>query len=239
MALNTPCVQTALAPDGKTLACYDFDGDVWLFDTATGESIFERKDFFHPSRFGVSSISMAADLGAAASGQPSSEYAAPFLFVNFGFSPDGRYFLAGSVLLAGDESNAFAYDLIERHEASVGRGVRSAIKGQFVFLGNDRILAVDQSAPLKSSVVAFPSGQKLEELPLATDVHIEASADFAYLIAGPSKDFALALIDVKKKSVLARVKFNAADIYHGTLVFEQADGTVHSWTLPPKRLPPR
>ncbi len=159
MILNTSCIQTALAPDGKSLACYDVQGTLSLFDTATGNSIFERKNFFHPTEFGMYLVSYAVAIDSVVSGPGNSDSSPPFLFVNFGFSPDGRYFLAGSVLLAGNESKAFAYDLIDKHETSVGRGVRDAIQGQFVFVGNDRIAAVDLRHPWNRQSYVFPQAR--------------------------------------------------------------------------------
>jgi len=226
MVLHTSCVQSMLAPDGKTLACYDPDGNLWLIETATGNQIFERKNFFHPTKFGAFLINYAAaiDTNIAEAANSSSE--APFLYVNLGFSPNAKYFVAGSVLLAGDETRTFAYDLVQRREIPLNHGVRDAIQGQFVFLGNDRIAAVDLKRPAKSPVIRFPSGEKIEELPLDAETHLTASAAGDYLMAGPVKGFALSLISVEKKTSVARVKFDAADIDNGTLVFEQTDGSL-------------
>ena len=228
MTLNVSCVQTMLAPDGKSLACYDTDGNLWLFDTATGNSIVERKNFFHPSALAFLNIMWAK--ARAESGGEDVEHETPFLFVNMRFSPDARYFLAGSSFLAGFESNTFAYDLTEHHEATVGRGVRTAVKGQFVFLQN-RIIAVDQLSPSKSPMVEFPSGEKLGQLPLATEAYLRSSADGTYLIVGPSKDFALVLVNLKSPQSYVHVKLDAADEYNDTLVFEQADGSVGTLSI--------
>lgn len=226
MVLKTSCVQTKLSPDGTTLACYDFDGTLWLFDTADNDPILEKKSFFHPTEFGMFLIRRASIIDSAEAASANTDSEAPFLFLNLGFSPDGKYFLAGSVLLAGDESKTLGYDLPAKHEASLSHGVREAIRGQFVFLGNDRIAAVDMRNALKSPVVSFPSGQKLEELPLAAETHLLASSDGGYLIAGPVKDFALSLLDVKTRNSRARLKFDAADVYNGVLISELADGTL-------------
>jgi WD40 repeat protein len=226
MVVKTSCVQTKLSPDGTTLACYDVEGTLWLFGTADNDPIVEKKNFFHPTEFGIYLIRLAATIDSDEAASANSDSEAPFLFVNLGFSPDGKYFLAGSVLLAGDASKAFAYDLSAKREASVGRGVRQAISGQFVFLGNDRIAAVDMRYAIKSPVVSFPSGEKLEELPLATETHLLASSDGKYLIAGPARDFALWLIEVKTRNSRARLKFDAADVYNGVLISELADGTL-------------
>lgn len=228
MTLNVACAQTALAPDGKSLACYDEDGNLWLFDTATGNSMVERKEFFQPSPLAFLNIMLAK--ANAESGDYDVEHETPFLFVNMGFSPDSRYFLAGSSFLAGFENKVFAYDLAEHHEAAVGRGVRSAVKGQFVFL-QDRIIAVDQLSPSKSPMVEFPSGEKLGQLPLATEAYLRSSADGKYLIAGPTKDFALVLVNLKSPQSYVHVKLDAADEYNDTLVFEQADGSVGTLSI--------
>jgi hypothetical protein len=148
MALNTSCIQTALAPDGKSLACYDGDDTLWLFDTATGSPIVERKNFLRTRSMGLVLISHPISDSTV-----NSDSGAPFRFAHLGFSPDGKYFLAGGW------TSAFSYDLLGKREAVVGRGVRNAIKDQFVFLGNDRIAAVNTEKPSKSPVLRFPSGE--------------------------------------------------------------------------------
>lgn len=234
MALNVSCMQTALAPDGKSLACYDEDGNLWLFDTASGNSIVERKNFFQPSPLAFLNIMLAK--AAAESAGSDVEHETPFLFVNMGFSPDARYFLAGSSFLAGFENNTYAYDLAERHEAATGHGVRAAIRGQFVFLRNDQIVAIDQLSPSKSPVISFPSGEKIGQLRLATEAYLRPSSDGKYLIVGPSKDFALVVLDVKSPESFLRVKLDAADEYDGCLVFEQGDGAVGTMDISSQKM---
>jgi hypothetical protein len=56
------------------------------------------------------------------------------------------------------------------------------------------------------------------------------------LIGGPTKDFALDLIDLKSKNSLARLKFDAADIYGDVVALEGADGNLSLLNLATRNL---
>ena len=70
------CMQTALSPDGKTLACVDFNETLVLVDTATGERVFERKDMRHGD------FALNAGLGSL-------RFQYDIRFLNMGFSLAG------------------------------------------------------------------------------------------------------------------------------------------------------
>ena len=48
MYVKDGCMQSALAPDGGTLACLEGNFALTLYDVATGAQLFQKKNFFKP-----------------------------------------------------------------------------------------------------------------------------------------------------------------------------------------------
>ena len=224
MVLRGSCLQTELSPDGNTLACLGSDANLSLYDTATGSTVVERKALFELT------IQALLNLDWAVARARANDLEVQVKFANLGFSPDGRYFLAGS------RTSSFAYDLIQKNELSLSHGVSDAIRnGTFVFLGPDRIAAVNFESPLKSPLVRFPSGERIAELRFGSGSHLRAPTSGEFLMVGPVKDFGLAVMDPKTQVVAARVKQQTADVYNGLLVYEQGTGMLFLADLATKK----
>lgn len=80
--IRNRCLQSALAPDGKTLACFDAEFNLTLYDVATGTQAFQKKSFFTPTPnnfYQVFFILLKALIDES-----------EVMLVNMGFSPDAR-----------------------------------------------------------------------------------------------------------------------------------------------------
>ena len=86
------------------------------------------------------------------------------------FSPDGRYFLAGTL------NTDFAYDLEGKHEARLPASIRNLMRGEFTFVDPERVLGLNSSNPAKSPMLKFPGGERLGEFQLAYDLKLAPTA---------------------------------------------------------------
>jgi WD40 repeat protein len=204
MTLNQGCLDTLLSPEGAHLACLREDSSVALFDVATGETIVEKKGFFEITNYRIASLVFALGRNIA----------------NMAFSPDGRYFLAGT------RRQDLCYDFEQKRAIGLSGGVRGIMDVNYTFLGPDRIVGIDADSPHKSPVLQFPSGRRLMELPLNTSVHLHSPAHGEYLLVGPLKDHPMGIMDLGKRELIAEFQHNAGDIFDNFVITERKDGQV-------------
>jgi WD40 repeat protein len=211
------CLQSTLSRDGKALACLNHEHDLVLLDVASSSPIVTRKQFWQPTFsdliFLLTKFALHKD------------EAEDFKYIQMGFSPDGRYFLAGFGLAT------VVYDLASRKEVSLPGSIRDHMHAGFVFLGTDRIVVVDQMAPNKSPVLKFPSGEHLQQVGLALGLTLRSVTRGDYFLVGPLKDYPLGLYDVEAKKGLIFFKRDASDVYDDVMVSEQRDGEIALTTV--------
>jgi Peptidase family M48 len=140
------CMQTALSPDGRTLACVDHRETLVLFDTATDERIFEKKE--------IRRANFALNEGVV-----SYQIIYEIRFLNMGFSLDSRY-----LVMAG-ENFALAIDVPARREMPVTNALKPYLEGAFSFVRAD-ILVGNEKSGSKAAVATFPEGQILHQIDL-------------------------------------------------------------------------
>ena len=205
--LRLGCLESALSPDGKYLACLNEDFALQLVEVESGTELDSRKDFFQSplnSFLFLLEFRMNLDLG----------------LVQLEFSPDGRYFLAGT------HTKIFAYDLTARHEASLPSTIKNLMHGQFKFVDSERILGVNAFNPARSSLVHFPSGEKLQELTLAYGLNVERTPQGKYIAVGPLKTGKRGFMDLATGKLNGIVREDAGDIYANTVAYEEIDGRI-------------
>lgn len=211
------CWQTALSPDGKYLACLNSDFALTMLDVETGQMALQKKDFFVLDFYNYLRL-----LGAINSGVDNTDVGIDL--IHMGFSPDGRYFLAGYT--SGSRGNvAEAFDLVALSKISLPDSLKKFIAGGFVFIGNDRLAAINRENFKKSGLVAFPSGQMLSEMELWRE-GMTAATRGPYLLIRPIKDYALGVMDLNTRTIIKVNEQPALDIYGDLLVAEMRNGQV-------------
>jgi WD40 repeat protein len=224
MHVREGCLQTELAPDGKTLACLEPDTALTLFDAATGEQLFQKKGFFKPSFFDLFAFQLTQILAAGAPGR------SDYNFVSMGFSPDGRYFAAGdSSIVFGiggisSETAAVAFDVQGRAAVNVRGQLKKLLTRGFAFLGPDRIVAIDPTDVRKSGLYTFPAGEPVEQFPLAG--RLEAAAKGNYVILRPVGGYGAGAFDLATKKVVVANRPAAMDVYEDFYVGERRNGEI-------------
>jgi len=217
MTLNQECLQTQLSPEGAHLACLREDFSLALIEVATGQEIAQKKEFFHVYDFWTFIIFLEAV----------SEHRASF--AHLGFSPDGRYFVAGSL------HEDFAYDFEQKRAMGLPGNIRNLLRHSFAFLGSDRIAGINLDAPQKSPVLRFPSGERLLELPLSNTTNVVSPAHGDFLLLWPLKDKPLGIMDINKRDVFVSFEHDAGDIYDNWLVSERKDGKLEIYDTTAKK----
>jgi WD40 repeat protein len=180
------CSGTALAADGKTVACEGTDSTLRLLDVATGKVVFEKKDF----------KPVSIQLGPGV------------IMVVFGmaFSPDGRYFLAGN------RDTAFGFDTQERAEFSVGGRIKRIATLGFVFVGPDRLFGWDSEMRHQADLVSFPDGKVLWHS-LFTPTTFASVTRGNYVLLSRPKDEGVEVLDLSAHKTVWGYKQRGLDIY--------------------------
>lgn len=141
------CATGKLSPDGGILACLDLNGTLHFFDVASGQAMFEKKNFAPTVQIfgGYSPIPP----------QP----------VILEFSPDGHFILARS---EDPEGPHLAWNVIEKSLVKLADGLKQLRSHPAIFIAPDKIFISGGESSLKPGVanckiIAFPSGQLLSE----------------------------------------------------------------------------
>ena len=209
------CLQSSLSRDGRYLACLNKEFALQLVEVASGEELAFRKDFFDIHSLDILLLFFFE-------GEGSSNMALARLL----FSPDGRYFLAGTT------TTEFAYDLTARHDAKMPSSIRAAMHDQFTFVDNKSILALNSFGPAKSPLLKFPTGEHLRDIELAYAMNLEPTAQGEYVAVGPLKEGKRGFMDLATGKLRGIVKTDAGDTFDDTVVYEETDGRIVLFEFP-------
>ena len=206
MVLLKSCIQSTLSPDGKLLGCLHEDFSLSLIDVATSVPVVTKDHFFEFSSYFAWLLYII--------------YEGKSDLIAMGFSPDSHYFLAGW------QNSRFAFDIVQRREASLPGSIKRLMRFSFAFLGNDRLVGIDYYSADKSPVLRFPSGEKITELPLSNSTHVLAPARGDSVLLWPLKENPLGVMDINKRQLYVIFKRNVGDVYDNFMVSERVDGEI-------------
>ena len=217
--LHPACLQSELSPDGRYLACINREFTLQMLEVESGKELASRKNFFQIR-------SWAYWLLLALEGEENANLRLAY----FAFSPDGRYFLAGTPF------SHFAFDFAENHEAKLPSSIQNATRDEFAFVDNECILGLNSSHPSKSHLLSFPGGEHLQDVALAYGLTLETTAHGKYVAVGPLKTGKRGFVDTGTGKVNGILKEDAGDIYDNTVVYEEIDGRIVLIDVPSARV---
>jgi WD40 repeat protein len=191
------CTRTALAADGKTIACDGTDGTLRLLDVATGSVVFEKKHF-EPVSMNPGRVAIMDVFGIA-------------------FSPDGRYFLARN------RAAAFGFDTQERSEFSPRGAIKRVTTLGFAFVGPDRLFGWDSEIMYQVDLASFPEGKLLWHL-LLRPCQFAAVTRGDYVLLGRPKDEGVDVLDLNAQKIVWGFKQRGLDIYDQVFAGELRNG---------------
>jgi hypothetical protein len=209
------CLQTAISPDGKLLACLNNEYSLSLIDVATDTSVFLKKEFYRPITFADYFRVLLLQI----LGDDNPHY------VRMGFSPDAKVFLCSA-----NSDNAIAVDVTTFANIPLHGALKATISGGFTFLSPGRIAGVNTSNPDKSGIVEFPSGDLIVDLSIGRQ-ELAAPGHGDYLLLRPIKDYPVGVVDLKTKKIFMANKRSAAlDFYDNEFVGERITGELALYT---------
>ena len=230
LARAVPCLETALSPDGRFLACFDATFRLTLLDVESGDEVLERKDFHSPGATAWAQAAFATAVGTAR--EMGFEVRG---LVQLAFSPDGRYFLAGA-----NRTPPLAFDLSRQAALELPGVFHRFTQRSFTFAGPDRLAALDPDDGQKSALLTFPAGEQVAPLALSPASRLDASADGRRLLLRPLKEHPVAAMDLETRKVFLANRLGPALDTHGDLyVNAVAGGTLELRRLgstPPTRV---
>ena len=207
--LRAGCLQSELSPDGQYLACLDKEFSLQLVDVESGKELASKKDFFQLRSRGfwfLFGLELEEDRNLR--------------LAHLTFSPNGRYFLAGT------PNAGFAYDLEANHEARLPSSIRAMMREEFTFVDSEHLLGLNSLNPGKSLMLKFPGGERLQEIPLAYALRLAPTADGKHVALGPLETGKRGFMDTATGKLNGVCKEDAGDIYDRTVVYEELDGRI-------------
>ena len=212
---KNPCVQAKISPDGRTVICMAWNRDsqaldLSLLDAASGAVIWKKDRFFEPSFMYALLILTSHGNEWVGDLVPSS------------FSADGNF------LVIGPDNAKLAFDLRTREPVKIGGDLRNNVDGQYAFVGSDRVAGINTHSNANSGIFSFPDGKLVKKMPMQFGkmMSVSASEGTAYVLSDGLKDFELGLADLDRQRMVIGSHADAMDVWNGTLVYENMDGTV-------------
>jgi Peptidase family M48 len=211
IAPQKPCMNTALSRDGLYLACATSDFELRIWEVATNNVVFEKRNIYTPKMYDAF-LMLLAILNNLESGE--------IPFFNLRFSPDGHY------LVCARNDGYVAVDMTRKATISLPGSIKERIGRSFAFIGNDRIVGVNPFHQSDSAIVAFPSGQLISKVNLGGGQLQGASHGNDRFIVRPIVRYPLGVYDVKQNKLTMGNKVPGFDIYDDYYVSERRDGEI-------------
>jgi WD40 repeat protein len=213
MNLQRGCRQARLSPDGKYLACYDWDFALTLFEVATGQRVFHKKEFFLPT-YGdllvtLRVLSYFLEVENLEIG-----------YLRMEFSPDGRHFLA-----ARHRDVYFAYDLAAGKIIKLPDSIRRILDRSYGFMEGDRLVGIYGPQAEQSAVVSYPDGKLIARFNPGGALLTPATRG-DYVLLRPITDYPVGVLSLESKRIFMASKQSALDLCDNFYVTERTDGTL-------------
>jgi WD40 repeat protein len=214
------CYQTALSPDGKTLACiniryrngYPYEVAFRLMDVESGKLFYEVPDMFLENLSEYPSIAISQTLLA--------KIRAGINLVDLTFSPDGRY------LVAALSTRVLAYDLDKRMLVTLDGKLKGIKQARMAFLGPDQLVVTGKEKSkgmFEIRTFSFPDGRVLSEGEIGLQ-QFEPASKGRYLIIWPLEDLSIGLFDMNQSKVVLSAKHISLDAWDKLVATEDASG---------------
>ena len=225
LVIRRDCWEQQFSPDGKYLACVDYNLGLSVLETQTGKRVFHKKEFASLNALEYLFWIIGRDDDAR-------HHNALF---NLQFSSDSHYLLAGRsnqfrfrIFIdsrAIGETDALALDLSTGKQISASGDLKKATKGSFIFLGPDKILATMPTSAEESGIFTFPQGKRIAKFTLAAN-DLKLTANPRYVMIKNSWRDAIAFFDLDRGEVIGGFNKTTAALWNDVLVSELVSGNV-------------
>jgi WD40 repeat protein len=226
LVIRRDCWEQQFSPDGKYLACVDYDLGLSVLETQTGKRVFQKKEFAK-----LNELELFLWILGTLDDDDASHHNA---FFNLQFSPDSHYLLAARsnkfrfrILIDSVDiyqTDALALDLSTAKPISASGDLKKATRGSFIFLSPDKILATLPSSREDAGVFTFPLGKRLAKFPLAA-TEMELTANPRYVIVKSNRGL-ISFFDLERGELVGG--FNKANValWNDVFISELISGNV-------------
>ena len=227
LVIRRDCWEHEFSPDGKYLACVDYDTNLNVLDTQTGKRVWEKKDFYRLTFFELLSWITAGSRD---------ERDAPRFF-NIEYSPDSRFlavsrthkfrfrFRIDAMVVDESENTLLALDLGALKPVSIGGDLKKVTQRPFLFLDSGRILGMSNRKMSEGGVFSFPEGKRLAKFDLGAE-EMKGTANPKYVILKPLANAKMGILDLSRNTIVSGLNKSDATMWNEIMVFEGTSGKV-------------
>jgi WD40 repeat protein len=226
LVIRRDCWEQAISPDGKYLACVDYDLGLSLIETETGKRVFQKKEFAKLNFFElIMWFALRSD---------DDETSHQNNFFSLQFSPDSHYLLAGRAnrfrfrilidSMAIGETDALALDISTRKQISASGDLKKATRSSFIFLSPTKILATMPTSPDDAGIFTFPEGKRIAKFPLsAMDMTLTANPNYVVVKFANNS---IAFFDLERGALVGAFNNSNVALWNDVLVSDLLSGNV-------------
>jgi len=229
VVLRGSCLQTRLAPDGRTLACLDENASVILFSVKDGSTVFEKKSFTTPDFYEL--LVRVEEIFTTRGRVPDEGD-----FINMMFSPDARYFMAGDhsyrygAFSTVAQNNALAFDVHDRVPLQINNDLKQLAIGGFAFVGADTIVGRHWADAKKSGSYSFPAGAQIQQFEVP-HVHFDLVSKGDYVLIDGDGPYRGSVFDLGSKKFMRPGQEVLRDVFDNIGAAETPSGEVALYDL--------
>jgi hypothetical protein len=228
LVVRRDCWEHEFSPDGKYLACVDYELNLNVHDTQTGKRVWEKKDFYR--------LSFWEYIIWFWSGKVDEDDRPDNLF-HLRFSPDSHYLVATRSnrfrfrytynFMTEDktEDTVLALDLTTLKPISTGGDLKKVTRRPFIFIAPDKILGMTPTTVEDSGIFSFPQGKRLAKFPLAAE-DLKLTGNPNYVVVKPLANAAMGIFDLTKGMVVNGMNKADVTMWNDLIFYELASGSV-------------
>lgn len=225
LVVRRECWEQQFSPDGKYLACVDFDLGLSVIETETGKRIFQKKEF---AKLNIFELIMW--MAQAIDDEDKSHENTLF---NLQFSPDSHYLLAGRsnknrfrIIIDSFDvtaTDALALDISTGKQISASGDLKKATRSAFIFLSPTKILATPPLGSEDAGIFTFPEGRRVAKFPLsASDMSLTANPNYVMIKYATAVSF----FDLDRAAIVGGFNNTNVALWNDVLVSDLLSGNV-------------
>jgi WD40 repeat protein len=229
LVVKQDCWEHEFSPDGKYLACVDYDLGLNVLETQSGKRVWEKKDFAS-----LNFLELIAWIGSQIRDEENSNLNT---FFHLAFSPDSHYLVATRSnkfrfklkvdMMTADETEdtLLALDLSTLKPVSTGGELKKVTRRPFTFVAPDKLLGVMPNTIEDAGVFTFPQGKRLSRFQLTAE-QMKPTGNPNYVIIKPLANATMGIFDLTKGTVVNGLNKADATVWNDLIFFEMASGSV-------------
>jgi len=229
LVVRRDCWEHEFSPDGKYLACVDYELGLNVLETQSGKRVWEKKEF--------STLNVLEYIGWIGAEAEPDDYSKYNNFFNLEFSPDSRYLLASrsnkfrfrfiinAMTADQTEDSLLALDLSTLKPVSTGGDLKKATRRPFIFVSPDKILAMMPANLEGGGIFSFPQGKRLAKFPLSAD-ELKLTGNPNYVVIKPLANAQMGIFDVTKGTIVSGMNKADVTLWNDLMFWELASGSV-------------